>query len=235
MRKIQLQLVLLSLSLLSGNVLGAICSSENGNLYSVSPSIAEKFSYINKDCVADSSASVSDLESEHLKRYDDQELESLNKPLWNNAYTSEFVGSQVKKPFHPKAAIFSADINTIASSYNIDPLLLHAIAYVESRYNPNAISHAGATGMMQIMPATARRFGYTGSQSELFDPVISLRISSVYLRKLYKLFGNDLSLVLAAYNAGEGAVIKYGRAIPPYKETQAYVQKVMAHYLSLKT
>ena len=113
--------------------------------------------------------------------------------------------------------------------------MLHAIAYVESRYNPNAVSHAGATGMMQIMPATARRFGFTGSQSELFDPVISLRISSVYLRKLYKLFGNDLSLILAAYNAGEGAVIKYGRAIPPYKETQAYVQKVMAHYLSLKT
>jgi len=112
--------------------------------------------------------------------------------------------------------------------------LLHSIAYVESRYNPSAVSPAGAKGMMQIMPATARRLGLQGSEEQLFNPLVSLHLSSTYLRILYDLFGNDLELVLAAYNAGENAVIKYGYTIPPYRETQNYVKSVMNYYLNIK-
>ncbi len=129
-----------------------------------------------------------------------------------------------------RALALVPQISQVAEAYRIDPLLLHAIAHVESRHNPSAVSHAGAVGLMQVMPATARRFGVTQPQSELRDPRISLEVSSAYLKILQKRFDNDLSLVIAAYNAGEGAVEKYGRRVPPYKETQGYVRDVMAHY-----
>jgi hypothetical protein len=127
------------------------------------------------------------------------------------------------------------EIFNAAKEYNIDPLLLHAIAEIESSYNPFAISPAGAKGLMQIMPATARRFGMQNPDTELLDPGSNLRISSNYLRTLHSLFGNNLTLILAAYNAGENAVIRYGYAIPPYRETQQYVTKVMNRYLELKS
>jgi hypothetical protein len=126
------------------------------------------------------------------------------------------------------------EIFNVAKEYNIDPLLLHAIAEVESKYNPIAISPAGAKGLMQVMPDTARRFGMKNPDTELFDPKSNLRVSSNYLRSLYSIFGNNLMLILAAYNAGENAVIKYGYSIPPYRETQQYVTKVMKRYLELK-
>lgn len=122
----------------------------------------------------------------------------------------------------------------VAENYNIDPLLLHAIAHVESRHDPQAVSPAGALGLMQVMPTTARRFGVNDPERELHDPRVNLEVSSIYLKKLQGLFGNDLRLILAAYNAGENAVIKYGRQIPPYRETQAYVRDVMGHYMKLK-
>ncbi len=132
-----------------------------------------------------------------------------------------------------RAVALVPEINRVAQAYQIDPLLLHAIAHVESRHNPDAVSHAGAMGLMQVMPATARRFGVTSPHSELRDPKISLEVSSAYLKNLQQRFDNNLTLVIAAYNAGEGAVEKYGRKVPPYKETQGYVRDVMAHYLLL--
>jgi soluble lytic murein transglycosylase-like protein len=126
------------------------------------------------------------------------------------------------------------DVFEISHEYNIDPLLLHAIAEVESHFNPNAISPAGAKGLMQIMPSTARRFGMNDPETGLFNPRDNLRICSNYLRSLHSLFGNNIPLILAAYNAGENAVIKYGYTIPPYLETQRYVKKVMNRYLELK-
>jgi hypothetical protein len=122
----------------------------------------------------------------------------------------------------------------ISHEYNIDPLLLHAIAEVESQFNPQAISPAGAKGLMQIMPSTARRFGMSNPDTRLFNPRDNLRICSSYLRSLHGLFGNNIPLILAAYNAGEQAVMKYGNTIPPYSETQKYVTKVMKRYLELK-
>lgn len=129
-----------------------------------------------------------------------------------------------------RALALVPQISEVAERYRIDPLLLHAIAHVESRHNPDAVSHAGALGLMQVMPATARRFGVTQPRTQLHDPRISLEVSSAYLKTLQRRFNNDLTLVIAAYNAGEGAVEKYGRRVPPYKETQGYVRSVMAHY-----
>jgi len=119
-------------------------------------------------------------------------------------------------------------ITDAAHAYGIDPLLLHAIAHVESRHRAGAVSPAGARGVMQVMPATARRFGVGDPERTLFDPATNLRASAAYLRTLRERYGGDLRLMLAAYNAGEGAVEKHGRDVPPYAETQAYVRDVLA-------
>jgi soluble lytic murein transglycosylase-like protein len=124
-------------------------------------------------------------------------------------------------------------VDRTAQEHDIDPLLLHSIARVESRHQPDAISHAGARGLMQVIPPTARRFGVDGAE-QLHDPQTNLRVSARYLKTLQQRFGNDLELVLAAYNAGEGAVEKHGRKIPPYRETQDYVRKVLSEYALLR-
>jgi len=90
----------------------------------------------------------------------------------------------------------------------------------------DARSGVGAAGLMQLMPETARRYGV----ADVFDPAENVRAGAQYLRHLLKLFDNDLQLALAAYNAGEAAVIKYGKRIPPYRETAAYVPLVVSNY-----
>lgn len=119
-------------------------------------------------------------------------------------------------------------IDAIASSEHFDPALVHAVISQESRYNPYAGSPKGAAGLMQFMPATAARFGLT--PAERFDPAKAIRAGIRYLKVLSRLFGGNLDLVLAGYNAGEGAVLKYGRRIPPYQETQTYVRRVKGYY-----
>lgn len=116
-----------------------------------------------------------------------------------------------------------------AREHDIDPDLLQAIMSVESSANPQARSPVGARGLMQVMPATGQRFGVV-DPAALYEPETNIRAASAYLKTLQGLFGNNLPLVLAAYNAGEGAVQKYGRQIPPYRETQAYVRNVLARY-----
>jgi soluble lytic murein transglycosylase-like protein len=124
-------------------------------------------------------------------------------------------------------------LTTAARANDLDPLLLHAIAHVESRHNAQAVSPAGALGVMQVMPATAQRFGVGDPERALLDADTNLRASAAYLRTLRTRYGDDLRLVLAAYNAGEGAVAKYGHKVPPYPETQAYVRDVLAIYRRL--
>ncbi|HEU0202213.1 MAG TPA: lytic transglycosylase domain-containing protein [Burkholderiaceae bacterium] len=124
-------------------------------------------------------------------------------------------------------------VTAAAQAHDLDPLLLHAIAHVESRHNPKAVSPAGARGLMQVMPATARRFGVGDPERALFDAETNLRAGAAYLRTLRRRYGNDLNLMLAAYNAGEGAVAKHGGVIPPYAETQNYVRDVLAVYRRL--
>jgi soluble lytic murein transglycosylase-like protein len=131
-----------------------------------------------------------------------------------------------------RAMQLAPDVDATARRHDIDPLLLHAIAHVESRHNTAARSPAGALGVMQVMPATAQRFG-VGAARALQEPRTNLDVSASYLKTLQQRFGNDLTLVLAAYNAGEGAVEKYGRRIPPYAETRSYVRQVLDHYRML--
>lgn len=121
----------------------------------------------------------------------------------------------------------------VAQRHGIDPLLLHAVAHIESRHQSQAVSHAGARGLMQVMPATGRGLGVADAR-DLLTPQANLEASAKYLKQLQARFGNDLKLVLAAYNAGEGAVERHGRRIPPYAETQAYVRNVMAVYAELR-
>jgi soluble lytic murein transglycosylase-like protein len=117
-------------------------------------------------------------------------------------------------------------IAKVAREQKLEPALLHAVIAVESAYNPQAKSPKGATGLMQLMPDTAKRYGVT----DLLNPLENLRAGARYLRDLLGMFNNNLKLVLAAYNAGEGAVIRSGNAIPNYPETRSYVPRVLQHY-----
>jgi hypothetical protein len=114
--------------------------------------------------------------------------------------------------------------------YSIDPLLIYAQMHQESAFKRRAISHKGASGLMQLMPATARRFGVTN----IFDPKQNIDAGVKYMRWLLNTFNGDMNLALAGYNAGEGAVMKYGWQIPPYNETREYVRRISARYNSIK-
>jgi soluble lytic murein transglycosylase-like protein len=107
----------------------------------------------------------------------------------------------------------------------VDPRFIHAVIQQESRYQNAALSHAGAQGLMQLMPATAKRFGC----DDPHDSAANIKAGTKYLAWLLKRFDGNVSLALAGYNAGEGAVDKYN-GIPPYNETQNYVRKIVANY-----
>ena len=121
---------------------------------------------------------------------------------------------------------YSDLVARVALEQKVDAALLHAVVAVESGYNPRALSPKGARGLMQLMPGTAARFGVKDS----WNPLQNLRGGARYLRHLLAVFNNNLNLALAAYNAGEGAVIDSGRAIPPYPETRQYVPRVLERY-----
>jgi len=118
-------------------------------------------------------------------------------------------------------------VEQTASRHQIDPQLVHAIIKVESEYDPKAVSRKGAMGLMQLIPETAQRFGVQNA----FNPQENIEGGVSYLKHLLGLFGGDLSLSLAAYNAGEGAVQRFG-GIPSFAETQDYVRKVTNIYQS---
>lgn len=117
-------------------------------------------------------------------------------------------------------------IEQAAADSGLEAALVHAVVRAESAYRADAISHKGAVGLMQLMPGTAERYGVEDRR----DPGQNLSAGTRYLRDLLELFDNDLNLALAAYNAGENAVIRYGRQVPPFKETQGYVRKVLDFY-----
>jgi hypothetical protein len=107
----------------------------------------------------------------------------------------------------------------------VDPRFIHAIIKQESKYDPKAVSHVGAQGLMQMMPATAKRFGL----KDPYDPAANVEAGTKYLKWLLKKFDGDVPLALAGYNAGEGSVAKYN-GVPPYGETQKYVKKIVSNY-----
>ena len=120
---------------------------------------------------------------------------------------------------------FDRLIRSIGSRYGVDPKLIHAVIRQESNYDPFAVSPKGALGLMQLLPSTAERFGV----KDVFVPAENIRGGVKYLRYLMDRYPGQAALVLAAYNAGEGAVDRYG-GIPPYRETQSYVARIAKRY-----
>jgi hypothetical protein len=111
--------------------------------------------------------------------------------------------------------------------YGVDPYFVYCVIHQESRFSSTALSVKGAQGLMQLMPGTAARYGVTNSN----DPAQNIMGGTRYLKDLLQLFHGRIDLVLAGYNAGEGAVIKYGQTVPPYKETRDYVRLISKRYL----
>jgi len=139
----------------------------------------------------------------------------------------------------PSYKLVKHHLREAATSHGIDYELLQALIVTESGFSSTAVSPKGAVGLMQIMPATAERYGLAGDaklsvEQKLTDPKTNIRIGTRYLRDLIAMFPGQLELAVASYNAGEGAVQRAGNRIPNYKETQAYVKSVLALYNGLK-
>lgn len=132
---------------------------------------------------------------------------------------------------HPNLKRFLPLIERNARAQALDPALVKAVVAVESGFDPAAVSVKGAYGLMQLLPATAARYGVVddpkrSAAQKLLDPAINLRAGTRHLHDLFVLFADDVPLALAAYNAGEQAVLQYGRRVPPFAETQEFVRLV---------
>ena len=148
------------------------------------------------------------------------------------------------EPVTPKVlprsvAHFEPLINQYAKMHNIDPALVKAVIAAESAFQPGVVSAKGALGLMQIIPGTGQRYGVTGDrkqsvQQKLFDPATNLKVGTRYLRDLLGMFAQNIDLALAAYNAGEGNVMKYNNKVPPFAETREYVKRVQKLYVDYK-
>lgn len=143
----------------------------------------------------------------------------------NQSRFSMIIGSSLKG-FTTGSNEYDSYIIESSKRYNIDPLLIYAQMHQESSFKLKATSYKGASGLMQLMPATARRFGVT----EIYNPRQNIEAGVKYMRWLLNTFNQDVVLALAGYNAGEGAVMKYGWRVPPYRETQEYVRRITARY-----
>lgn len=127
-------------------------------------------------------------------------------------------------------APFARIVEIASRAHGVEGRLVHALIWAESSYDPKAVSASGAEGLMQLMPATAKRYGVRDS----FDPKQNIDGGVKHLRELLDQFDGDLELVVAAYNAGANAVVRAGNRIPPYPATAAYVPKVIAYYHHLE-
>lgn len=146
-----------------------------------------------------------------------------------NPAPSTVAQSRVAQLFMPSSADilrYASIIEAASRTHGVDANLVHAVVTAESGYNAAAVSRAGARGLMQLMPDTARRYGV----QNIHDPVENINGGVRYLRDLIAMFQGNIELAVAAYNAGENAVIRYGNRIPPYAETVNYVPKVLGFY-----
>ena len=156
--------------------------------------------------------------------------DGLGTKITNAAYTKMTMGTgTAMRGFTTGSLEIDSYIVESSKRYNIDPLLIYAQMHQESSFKLKATSYKGASGLMQLMPATARRFGVTS----IYDPKQNIDAGVKYMRWLLNTFGGDVVLALAGYNAGEGAVWKYGNRVPPYRETQEYVRRITARYNSI--
>lgn len=131
----------------------------------------------------------------------------------------------------PQVRKYEQEVKTVAHEYSVDGDLIHAVIATESAYASDAVSARGAIGLMQLMPRTASSYGIANP----FDAIENIRAGAQHLRHLLSAFNGDIELALAAYNAGEQAVIKHGRKIPPFPETVNFVRLVQTRYLARKS
>jgi soluble lytic murein transglycosylase-like protein len=158
--------------------------------------------------------------------FTDRPMGGRYKLVWRSGKSSKKRGSYSLAKMRENKSKLTPIIEKVAKDLRLHPGLLHAMVRVESAYNPQAVSKKGAQGLMQLMPATADRYGVANS----YDPKQNLEGGARYLKDLLVLFEYDMRLALAAYNAGENAVKRYGNSIPPFPETIDYVDKVLGHY-----
>ena len=141
------------------------------------------------------------------------------------------VSARVFMPAEESIKRYAPIIDLASRTHGVDAALVHAVVSAESGYNAGAISRAGARGLMQLMPETAKRYGV----HNIMDPVENIYAGVRYLRDLLLMFNGNMELAIAAYNAGENAVIRNGNRIPPYAETIQYVPKVLGFYRKFQT
>jgi len=139
---------------------------------------------------------------------------------------TDTLSSEIRYYDEKERARYAKPIQDAARATRLEPALIHAVISAESGYNPFARSRKGAAGLMQLMPETAKRYGVKNR----LDPVQNISGGARYLRDLIRMFNNDLQLAVAAYNAGENAVVRAGNRIPPFQETMTYVPRVMSYY-----
>jgi len=144
---------------------------------------------------------------------------------------TETLAGEIRYYDDKERARYAKPIQDAAKATRLDAALIHAVISAESGYNPFARSRKGAAGLMQLMPETAKRYGVKNR----LDPAQNISGGARYLRDLIRMFNNDLQLAVAAYNAGENAVVRAGNRIPPYQETMAYVPRVMSYYRKYRT
>ncbi|HJQ31775.1 MAG TPA: transglycosylase SLT domain-containing protein [Pyrinomonadaceae bacterium] len=151
---------------------------------------------------------------------------SLSSPSQLAASTPPATVNKVLDGFTTGDALIDRFIVDSGTRNGVDPVLIYSIMHRESSFKRNALSPKGARGLMQLMPGTAARFGVRN----IFDPQQNIEGGARYMRLLLDMFDGDVRLALAGYNAGEGAVLKYGRRVPPYAETQEYVRRISERY-----
>jgi soluble lytic murein transglycosylase-like protein len=156
----------------------------------------------------------------------DKRFRMIRREANNPAPMPVASGAPVYMPSQANIQRFASFIEAAAQAHGVESALVHAVISAESGYNPGALSKAGARGLMQLMPATAQRYGV----QNIMDPQENISGGVKYLKDLLQMFQGNKELAVAAYNAGENAVIRYGHKVPPYAETVNYVPKVLGFY-----
>ena len=181
-------------------------------------------------CVAAHSKIYGYLDGDGLRHYTDVPDSNRYRLLVLSPHDRTASGDRYDSRLLAKAGQYDSIIEKAAISSSVEPNLLRAVIVVESGFNSHAVSKRGAIGLMQLMPATATRFGAANP----YDPRENVSAGARYLKFLLDRFGHDVRLALAAYNAGEQAVDRNGGQIPPYAETMAYVPRVLKFYRILR-